>query len=862
MGLDNGQILNALKNKDKDEKREIIRSLTYEKIKELYQLDNDFFNYVVSIDSCNGFYYLVSGFSTEDIYDFFNYFYNNINLLDDDMFYQLFSRASYLCGDNTCQKIGGFVYADVKIQREETIKFLNFIFNKYENRLKNIESYSMLLYILTNVADKGTDKSLLEKFIFNNEEKFKSAFKQCDHNRLFDLFEGFNSENQIFLLTYFYDEICNHVGFKGLCNCLHDDVLVYVYERDNKIINKIPIRQFLRCTLTDKTKNILDKYEIEDMGDAFSSSSWAPVENIKYIEKVLMDKIVCDGNLSKIDEETSLFSKAYCKNLKEIRLLIENKIITRNSEIYINHFKVFYKYLVSSKNLGELNENEVKEIEKLFFRTLKKDGFWSIKKLNTINMITLFNRIGIVDDSANQFSVEQILKYSVKEHKRLCEIVKSTNDNARNYKIYVLKLMMIVGYKRAEYILKIDSDIETLHHLVGNISVKNIKMDKEGNPVVDNKFINLLFKDKDHNRVRLMLENKDSELYKYFPRIINEWELIKISNKNKSLKEVIEFLKNGSVVVPDKYYRLDGLFKLIGRNSELVLETFRLHDEMLKRIETTIPRVKGNVNGYEYEVLRYDDMEGLVVGNMTDCCFTVKGVSRTSLSHALTSKNGRILTVKKDGELLAHSWLWRNGNVLCLDNIEISKKIKTVDFLEVYEEFASAIVEESSKCEGEECISNVLIGGDAAGTKYRGIVKYHKVVYPNNLVAPIEEGLYSDAKYCQWLIKGKGDFSFYQSDCCYRDERKDVLEYDAIKKNDWDLIKILNKKVNALKSTNEDEKEQVKIDVRTLSKVYCSEDFYILIDKKGNIEKYIQSNDSRAYQEMENILNSLNKKII
>lgn len=866
MELNNEEILDILNGDDDSKKIDTLRGLTYEKFKELLKVDKNIVKCVIRIGKNNGLYYLTDNFSTEDIWDLYDNFSDEIKSVDDGDFIQIVEYAGYRCGDNTTSRVGSYVFADVKEQKEAHLKFLEHIFVKYEDRLANITSYSTLLHFLVNMLDKGVNKDLLDKFIFNNKDKIKDAFKMCDNSGLFDLFEGFDTNKQIYLLSHFFDEVYNHDGFRGLCNCLHDDTLVYIYKKDNSSISKISLHHFLRGTLDDEKKNIVDKYQIEELSIVFSLNSWCKKDNVRYIENMFMDKIACDGQLEEILENTSVFSRTYLKNLKEIRKMIENRKITRHSEVYKEHFKVFYKYLVESKHLGELGQEGVGEIEKLFFRILKKDGLWSIKELNSLSMIALFNRVGIVKMWANQFSVEQILKYSVKEHKKLCEIIKSNNkENIGDYEQYVLKLMLLVGYQRAEYILSADSDIETLHHLVGNVGVKDIKMDDEGNPIVDNKFINLLFKDKDHNRVKLMLENKGSDLYKFFPRIVNEWESIKLSNKNKSLKEVIEFLKNGGVVVPLKYYRLEDSFKLIGRTNELVLETFRLHDEMLKRVESTIPRVKGKINDYEYEVLRYDDMEGLTVGNATDCCFTVRGASQTSLRHALTSKNGRILTVKKNGELLAHSWLWRNGNTLCLDNIEISKKIKQVDFLEVYEEFASRIVEESIKCEGSNGIVNVLIGGDINGNKYKGIDKYpsyvknalsnnSKVIYSEYLVSPIEEGLYSDAKSCQWLIKGSGDFSLYQSDYYYKDERKVVLEYDDSKKDDWDFIRFLNKKVNALKIIKENREDIAKIDVRDFSKVFSGEDFYVLVDKKGSVESFVSSNDDRANKEMESIL--------
>ena len=119
------------------------------------------------------------------------------------------------------------------------------------------------------------------------------------------------------------------------------------------------------------------------------------------------------------------------------------------------------------------------------------------------------------------------------------------------------------------------------------------------------------------------------------------------------------------------------MFKHIGCNLITVEETLKLHDEIIKRDTSTIPRVEGRINEYTYEILKYDDMLSLALGNMTDCCFTILGVGYQCLQHAVTSKNGRIFVVKKNNEIIAHSWIWRNGNHLCFDNIETSKNIRT-----------------------------------------------------------------------------------------------------------------------------------------------------------------------------------------
>ena len=62
--------------------------------------------------------------------------------------------------------------------------------------------------------------------------------------------------------------------------------------------------------------------------------------------------------------------------------------------------------------------------------------------------------------------------------------------------------------------------------------------------------------------------DKNSELYKYFPRIFNEWEQIEVNKKGKDLRTIIEYLKSNDVSLSAKYYRLKGLFEYIGCEKE------------------------------------------------------------------------------------------------------------------------------------------------------------------------------------------------------------------------------------------------------------------------------------------------------
>ena len=75
----------------------------------------------------------------------------------------------------------------------------------------------------------------------------------------------------------------------------------------------------------------------------------------------------------------------------------------------------------------------------------------------------------------------------------------------------------MIGFYNSKKLLDVDDSLPVVEHLVGNVDVKNIKLDQYGNPILNKKIINLLFRD--ISKIKDMLENKDNDLYKYFPRI-------------------------------------------------------------------------------------------------------------------------------------------------------------------------------------------------------------------------------------------------------------------------------------------------------------------------------------------------------
>lgn len=94
------------------------------------------------------------------------------------------------------------------------------------------------------------------------------------------------------------------------------------------------------------------------------------------------------------------------------------------------------------------------------------------------------------------------------------------------------------------------------------------------------------------------------------------------------------------------------------------------------RIYSSIPRIKGIYKDYSYEILKLYDPLALVIGNLTDCCQRLNDNAEICMEHSMVDDNGRLFVVRdKNGQIVAQSWMWRNKNIVCFDDIEIPNKL-------------------------------------------------------------------------------------------------------------------------------------------------------------------------------------------
>ena len=847
--------------------------LSFNVLKELRNIDTEIFKKIISQNYENLFH----GFTHEDYCSFYSQFYDDLIEIENTEFINGLYYHNTCCYENIISNDGINVLEQQKVYNE---KFMNYILEKFNDKIDTFNSRQLLLF-LVYIENKERYKDFINKHYF----KLKLAFYNISESDLKEYLIKTNSEQQEILVAKFQKNILKKSNLNKILSKLSPKIIIDLYNKN--VLKSLTLNDWIKlCSkiriIDNDFKNILDTFKIENTEKLFDKDFYAnPMHDmsaLQYIETKYRNNIINKGVLEEIDVTTSIFSEKYLNNLSELKEMLQNNIITKNDEKYKKHLSNFILFLKNQNIITNIENNNFREIEKLFYRIVMGKSITILYKLSSIEEVTIFNRLGKIDFEVKDFTVEQLENYNVRHHKQLCKKFEKSNCNFMSYEQLILKLMLMVGFNNARALLEIDDTLPVLEHLVGNVDVKNIKLDKQSNPILNIKIMNLLFNDKDYFKMKEMLSNKDNDLYKYFPRIFNEWEMIVINGKDKSLKMIIDFFKNNEVSLPLKYYRLDGLFKFIGCNNDKVNETLLLHNQILTRINSTIPRIKGTKNEYSYEILRLDDMEALVVGNKTDCCFRVLGNGYPCLKHSLTSNNGRILVIKKDNEILAHSWIWRNGDLLCLDNIEISKKINSVDFLDIYLQIADELIKTSYQSEGiENCIKNITIGFTNFDKEIEGIEQYPCLIaktcnleeenfgsrlginrkFVDVLPQPIDEVEYSDSKNVQYLIKGNGIFNLGQSCFSYQDERKDVMHYSEDKSYEEDYIKIINKKVNSLRYVKAEIDNALElfmiIDVKYLKEVYCNDDWYVIRYSNGDIETFNNSLDERANIEINSI---------
>ena len=210
----------------------------------------------------------------------------------------------------------------------------------------------------------------------------------------------------------------------------------------------------------------------------------------------------------------------------------------------------------------------------------------------------------------------------------------------------------------------------------------------------------------------------------------------------------------------------------------------------IPRIEQSAEKTSGK---YTYETLRLDDPLAMAIGTLTDCCQELNNCAEVCMEHSMVDKNGRVFVIKDEqGNIVAQSWIWRNKDVLCFDNIEIpdkafaratkehpelGRKGFTDEVFEIYKQAAHDLIAEDEKVYKEllengkitqEQYDGLRLGKVTVGLGYNDIaesLKQNSKVDKGNVSRPLpfeepvklSRGLYTSDSTTQYILEERED---------------------------------------------------------------------------------------------------------
>jgi len=170
----------------------------------------------------------------------------------------------------------------------------------------------------------------------------------------------------------------------------------------------------------------------------------------------------------------------------------------------------------------------------------------------------------------------------------------------------------------------------------------------------------------------------NSEYYSLISNIQKQFSQIKLFNSNRTLTLdlAVSFVKSNkysSVEVGNE--KVAEVSAIAGYSQEDFDKLQQIYNYGKQRTFSSIPKIENTMGDYSYEILRLDDPLAMAIGTLTDCCQELGDCAEMCMEHSMVDKNGRVFVIKdKAGNVVAQSWVWRNKDVLCFDNIEIPEK--------------------------------------------------------------------------------------------------------------------------------------------------------------------------------------------
>lgn len=256
-----------------------------------------------------------------------------------------------------------------------------------------------------------------------------------------------------------------------------------------------------------------------------------------------------------------------------------------------------------------------------------------------------------------------------------------------------------------------------------------------------------------------------------------------IPPEKMTFKELIRY------TTPGKYQPPQGIDPEVIFNASFVSNLYNysqsgfekvcdLAQQAANRTESSIPQVEGSCGAYRYKVIPLSDISALQFGMKLSCCQQLSGAGESCMIHSMTSVNGRVLYLYDSDERAVYgSWIWRNGEVLCADNIEGRSRtiggdqVIQEDVMECYRDWAKKEIAASQETEtNSRGILRVTFGSGYSDLSTAGFEPDSENRYPLEQVAYIHDSRsqFVIAKADEDVIQEKRHFAD-ETPCIYKD---------------------------------------------------------------------------------------------
>jgi len=735
-----------------------------------------------------------------------------------------------------------FMYIIMTSNKIETRFFHSFDLKKVFDGIVQSEEFNLLSndkqYKIIEKLNSYTKEMLLPNDFRDRYKNIESILISSDRDKIDDsIMEQLNKE-ELFLLDYINDSIDNNKAIREylISNIKSNDksfeeFFEEIRNRESLILQKL-------CNQT-KSSYYYSNYNLE--------------QKIYHI-------------LLKENEDESIKEKFLtyltCKMLDNTS--IDKEIIYNTLKRNLNNGLISYTDIIYLTNNYDV---ETKDLKLMFYL-----------------------KFNIALPNANYLygiNVDQLSKVNVKHINKLAKFLEDkTQDELSSIYGLCIKMYFIFGYERSIEILsgKYGQYNKVFLDNVAKTDVTKVEMQKEGNkfiPIVDKRFINFLFENPKNNHFINMLNDKDSEIYKMWYYLYNNFdEILERCHNEITLKKVTAILEtekydiDRKIITPDNYLLNNNSFlenivlgnKTHKSNNEILEKIIEIYSQMKKRVESSIPYVKGtSTSGYTYEIMKFDDPKIFELGYKANCCIRTHDIAHNHLLHAALCRNGRILIIyDKLGDIAAFCPLKRNGNVLIANSIEcVDKKIDiNGKFISnAFKEGIENIVEVTKQ--SNEPIDLACIGSAS-------YIKPDTTPFPREYPTPtiFEKNdelykntdvyhrnldiVYKDSSFDLKNIKSKNP------DVSYMDPRDEIkyadFSIDRYNSNNEKIVNLINSINYSI-----DSKNYIPMNKYFIKNAYYSKDWYIAETYQGLIGECLD-NDYRAREEFDSYMNMLNKE--